>query len=683
MRKNEPVTGQEHALAPGMILLTVTDPEGRIVFCNQQFVQASGFELGELLGQPHNIMRHPDMPEAAFGDMWAALKARHHWRGLVKNRRKDGSHYWVRAHVTPMYDGDRVTGYLSVRTPVPGHEVQTVSRLYAQLRQQEQGLARRRLMVSKGRVVPAGWRGALLGLWQSHPLLRLGLMVGVATAITLGAAWRLPAPAAALVALADATVLLALLHARVVAPLQRVLDDARHLAGGDLTHDMYIKDPGLIGELEGALSQMALNMRAVVVDTRTDIQALSGMVDEIHVGNQHLATRTEDQARNLMQTADWMQAIATSANRSAESAGEGTRMASETQAVAQRSHAAVQAVGGSMDEISASARQIGDISNVVQGLAFQTNILALNAAVEAARAGEAGRGFSVVAAEVRALANRTSAAAREITALIHDSDQRVQAGNAYTGEARGRMDEALASIASVGAVLGEIDAATRTQQGSIHQVNDAVAQLNVVTRQNATMVEELQTATRTMLNQVQAASNAARVFRVQVAELTVAEMDAVALRKAHLQARAGMGDDDAPIDFEQAIAAHGQWKVKLRNAMRNGEQLDAAAIGCDDRCPLGKWIHGPGRARWGNAPDFVRLLQSHATFHRCASEVAQAVNAGRVKEANRMLHMGTPFAQATHEVVDAIRTLAQAGESPAQAPEPAARAATEPAAEMA
>ncbi|MEN9630899.1 MAG: hypothetical protein RJA10_4127, partial [Pseudomonadota bacterium] len=175
MRTNLPITTSEYSLPAGQTLVSVTDLKGRITYCNPAFITVSGFSRDELLGQPHNIVRHPDMPEEAFRDMWATIQAGLPWTGLVKNRRKDGAFYWVRANATPMKQGDRITGYLSVRSAPTRDEVQANTALYA--RMQEQARAGRQVLaLERGRVVrrdvlgrclaalTPGQRGRLFGL---------------------------------------------------------------------------------------------------------------------------------------------------------------------------------------------------------------------------------------------------------------------------------------------------------------------------------------------------------------------------------------------------------------------------------------------------------------------------------------------------------------------------------------
>jgi aerotaxis receptor len=185
-----------------------------------------------------------------------------------------------------------------------------------------------------------------------------------------------------------------------------------------------------------------------------------------------------------------------------------------------------------MAAISESSRRIGDILQVIEGVAFQTNILALNAAVEAARAGEQGRGFAVVAGEVRALAQRTADAAREVRQLISESSGRVEAGNGITRQAQTRMDAMAEVVQRLRGVLGEVSRAAAEQHLSVEQVSGSVAQLDTLTQQNAAMVEELAAAAKGVREPIDAFDLQLSLLQLEAGQVSVAERDAVALRRA-------------------------------------------------------------------------------------------------------------------------------------------------------
>ncbi len=531
MRTNQPVTQCEYAFPEGRTLVSVTDLKGRITYCNSSFIEVSGYSERELLGQPHNLVRHPDMPAEAFRDMWKTIESGHPWTGLVKNRRKSGDHYWVQANATPMRDGDRITGYLSVRTrPESREAVEAAERLYAQMKEEEaRGSAVRGM--DRGRIVRLGTIGRLAR--------RLSPEVGGQVAITqlavaalLLVCARLPLAASLAVAAGVAAASTWNIWRLAIRPLRNLVDEANRLASGDLAGEANSAARGAIGDLRRALMQLSVNLRTVILDTRAGIACVRDAAREIAAGNQDLSSRTESQASSLQQTAASMEQIAGSNRQSTASTLEGARLASETAKVAQRSQQAVTAVAQTMDGITRSSDRIHEIIQVVEGVAFQTNILSLNAAVEAARAGEAGRGFAVVAAEVRALAQRTSTAVREIRQIIAQSSERVAEGTERSRDASARVSDAMASVERVNTILDEISDASVQQQVGFAEVNQAVAQMDSITQQNAAMVEQLAAAAKSLEDQVESVDNSMRLFRLAAGDRTMSELDAVELRRS-------------------------------------------------------------------------------------------------------------------------------------------------------
>lgn len=533
MRQNLPVTEYEHLFAPEETLVSVTDLKGRITYSNVFFVAVSGFDREELLGQPHNLVRHPDMPAEAYRDLWATIQDGKPWTGVVKNRRKNGDFYWVQANVTPMRDGEQITGYLSVRTLPSREQVQAAEALYARMRAEaqtgrlihalHQGELRRRDLL--GRVL----QGRKPSVALQIGLLQLGAVGLALTPALLGA----PLGLTALVALGAAAGAGVMLWRLSLRPLRRLVQDAHFLASGDLSHTLETDGHGVLGQLQQAFFQLNVNLRTVVRDVREEVQRLERSVKEIAQGNQDLSARTETQASHLEQTAAAMVQISSTVQNSAASAGEGAQMAAQASALTQAGNEAVKAVSQAMTGITDASRDIQNVVSLIEGVAFQTNLLALNAAVEAARAGEAGRGFAVVAAEVRNLALRTTEAAGEIRQLIDQSAARVAHGSAATAQARERMDESLQAVRQVDVLLAEISSTAREQQAGIGQIDQAIAHLDSFTQQNAALVEQVAAAAQALSNQVQGVSSTMQLLRLQRGEPSLSQLDAVALRRQY------------------------------------------------------------------------------------------------------------------------------------------------------
>jgi len=530
MRLNLPVTQREHPLPADRTLVSVTDLKGRITYCNEAFVQASGYAREELLGEPHNLIRHPDVPAEAFRDLWDTVQSGRTWSGIVKNRRKNGDHYWVFANATPMYRQGQIAGYLSVRRPATAAQRDAAEPLYALLRAEAEK-PQARLGLLHGHLVKHGWAGRLQralphrGAAGFALLQAAGMGAAGLAAATLTWPWALAVATTAVAGTTWAGLRLAF------APLQQTLATANRLASGDLSYTPDVDTDGQLGELQQALVQMTVNLRTVIGDCRAEIAHVRNSAHEIAAGNQDLSQRTEAQAGNLQQTAASIEQITGTVGETAASAAHGSTLARDASAVAEGSHEAVEKVAHAMADIADSSRRIGEIIHLIESVAFQTNLLALNAAVEAARAGEQGRGFAVVAGEVRSLAQRTSAAAGEIKHLIAESTQRVAVGSEQTRDAQSRMSGALTAVNNMNGLLNQISQGVDEQRRGIAQVNHAVTSIDGITQQNAAMVEQLAASASALDGQVDAIIDTMSLFRLAPEEATVAERDAVALRK--------------------------------------------------------------------------------------------------------------------------------------------------------
>ncbi len=276
----------------------------------------------------------------------------------------------------------------------------------------------------------------------------------------------------------------------IVRPLDMAVRVANAIAEGDLTQRIEARSNDETGMLLSAMQRMSENLHRLVLEVTESSQIMVADANQIAAGNVSLSQRTEEQASSLQETASSMEEMTSTVRQSAENAGHANRLAAEARDSAEKGGSVVANAVEAMSEINRSSKQVADIIGVIDEIAFQTNLLALNAAVEAARAGEQGRGFAVVASEVRNLAQRSASSAREIKDLIEDSVQKVNLGTNLVEQSGATLSEIIERVTKVTEIVAEIAAASEEQSAGIEQVNKAVMQLDELTQQNASMVEE-------------------------------------------------------------------------------------------------------------------------------------------------------------------------------------------------
>lgn len=287
----------------------------------------------------------------------------------------------------------------------------------------------------------------------------------------------------------------------------------RRVAGGDLSPVPRAKDAPA-GSVLASMGEMQASLVRLIGQVRTSAGNIATGSSQIASGNVDLSSRTEQQAASLQETASSMEELTSTVRQNAENAQQASSLSANASAVAGRGNDVVGRVVETMSDISTSSTKIADITGMIEGIAFQTNILALNAAVEAARAGEQGRGFAVVASEVRSLAQRSSSAAKEIKDLINASVQKIQDGSSLVNEAGKTMSEVTQAVARVTDIMGEIAAASNEQSRGIEQVSRAITQMDEVTQQNAALVEEAAAASKSLEDQGRQLNEAISFFRI-------------------------------------------------------------------------------------------------------------------------------------------------------------------------
>ncbi|WP_434532935.1 methyl-accepting chemotaxis protein, partial [Enterobacter asburiae] len=477
------VTQNEYPLDDDTTLMSTTDVHSYITHANDTFVQVSGYQLDELTGQPHNMVRHPDMPKAAFADMWYTLQQGEPWSGIVKNRRKNGDHYWVRANAVPMVRQGLVTGYMSIRTKATAEEIAAVEPLYRAL---NDGSCMKR--IHKGLVVGKGWLGKLPAMplrWRVRSVMAALFAVLAATLIATSAGW-MPLAAAALVMLLGTL----LFEQQIVRPVENVARQALKVATGERNSVQHLNRSDELGLTLRAVGQLGLMCRWLINDVSSQVVSVRDGSDRLAQGNEDLNDRTRQTVANVQQTVATMNQMAASVQSNSETAAEVDKLSVAASSAATKGGNAMQTVVKTMDDIADSTQRIGSITSLINDIAFQTNILALNAAVEAARAGEQGKGFAVVAGEVRHLASRSASAANDIRKLIDASASKVQSGSEQVHAAGRTMDDIVEQVKNVTQLIAQISHATSEQATGLSELTRAVAELDSITQKNADLVEE-------------------------------------------------------------------------------------------------------------------------------------------------------------------------------------------------
>jgi aerotaxis receptor len=304
------------------------------------------------------------------------------------------------------------------------------------------------------------------------------------------------------------------IEAHITRPIRKILGTAQQVATGEAAQDLNMNRCDDVGLIARSINQAGLNLHSLVADVYEQAAGVQVASQQIAAATYDLSSRTEQAASSLEETAAAMEQQTASIQQNSETARQASQIALGATQVAEKGGKAMASVENTMGLITASSRRIADIIQVIDGIAFQTNILALNAAVEAARAGEQGRGFAVVASEVRSLAGRSAAAAKEIKVLIDDSVSTVESGSRLVADAGQTMNEVVTQVQRVHALMAEITLASQEQSLGISQVGMAVAQLDQMTQQNAAMVEQSSAAAISMGDQAQRLVDAVKVFSV-------------------------------------------------------------------------------------------------------------------------------------------------------------------------
>ncbi|TYL48493.1 methyl-accepting chemotaxis protein [Marinomonas sp. IMCC 4694] len=476
MRKM-PVTNKENDFPSHYSLVSSTDVKGRITFVNDHFCEVAGYKSDALIGAPHNVIRHPDVPSAVFADMWVNLKQGKSWMGLVKNRCENGDHYWVSAHVSPLLDGSRVVGYESVRRKATREEIQHAQSVYDR--------------INAGKApVPAGTKIASYLSNASWPLFVCFALLAVMGLMSNVLALQVAGPILALSGM--------WLNYYQAQSLKHVVEGLADESHNPIGQYLYCNAVGMKAAIKFAkihqdaagntfryrLKEGAQQLRLRASSAKASVTTNLANFNKQRHTFQEVVAASSQLLSSVTHVADHVHVAVQATQSVGDLSRESRLMAQQTGETMREVYQDISDAKKVVAILAERSDSINEVVNSISGIAEQTNLLALNAAIESARAGEAGRGFAVVADEVRALAIRTQNATQSIHSMTEELKKNTLDVTNTIDKGTMVAQEGVDSVHKVAQKMSDIEEA-------IKKVVEMTAQINVSSEEQAGVARDL------------------------------------------------------------------------------------------------------------------------------------------------------------------------------------------------